>query len=584
LVPLDIVVTYTVNAGDDELIEFGETVSLDVQLKNTMDVAAEDLEMTINFNGQYINITDNTEFFGTIQPGDSVLIEGAFSFDVASNVPDNYAVNLATLTTSSTDLWEGTIKLKAYAPMVEPGLVVVNDGGNGYLDPGETALIEVAIVNNGSITASEVNIDISTIDPFVTISNTTAYIGVLDPAASEDITFDIEVDEAAPPGHIVMISFDITAADGYIATTGIGLVVGLIVEDYETGDFSKYPWAFDGDANWYVDNSEVYEGEHSTRSGVIDDEQESILTLELEVLYDGEISFYKKVSCEDDPNGTGYDYLAFMVDDDEKERWDSEVPWSQEVYPISAGLHTLSWVYHKDYSVNSGSDCAWIDYIVFPAFDNGLPLLYLNPESLVKTMPPDQTDIDTLLIANIGGGILEYSIEIMEGSFQNSIDLDSWLTINPVSGSLNGGEQDNLELTFNTTGLAEGDYSCLIIVTDNPGNQTEIPVTLTVDIGIGISEPDNSSDGNPVSVFPNPFTRETTISFLVSEKVQVSLGIYNIKGEKVKTLILNTMKDKGRHSIVWDATDFNQNTVPGGVYFYRLNSGVQYTGRMVLVR
>ncbi|MCK9399216.1 MAG: T9SS type A sorting domain-containing protein [Bacteroidales bacterium] len=584
VVPLDIVITYTVNAGDDDIIEFGETVSLDVQLKNTMEVAAQDLDMTISFNGQYINITDSNEFFGTIQPGDSVLIAGAFSFDVTTNVPDNYSVNLTTLTTSSVDLWEGTIKLKAYAPVVEPGLVVVNDGGNGYLDPGETALIEVAIVNSGSLTANAINLDISTIDPFVTISNTTAYIDVLDPAASEVITFDITVDETAPPGHIIMITFDITAAEGYATTAGIGLVVGLIVEDYETGDFSKYPWAFDGNANWYVVNSEMYEGEYSTRSGSIDDEEESILTLELDILYDGEISFYKKVSCENDPNGTGYDYLAFRVDDDEKGRWDNEVPWSLEVYPISAGLHTLSWVYHKDYSVNSGSDCAWIDYILFPAFDNGLPQLYLNPESLAKTMPPDQTDIDTLMIANIGGGLLEYSIEITGSFFQNPLDPVSWLSINPVSGSLNGGEQDDLQLTFNTTGLSEGDYSCLIIVTDNLSNQTEIPVMLTVDIGIGIADPDHSSAGNPVAVFPNPFTNETTISFQVFEKAEISLEIFDIKGEKVKTLLLNTIKDKGTHSMLWDGTSDNQNPVPGGVYFYRLNAGKQYTGRIVVVK
>lgn len=584
VVPKDIVTTFTVHAGDNDTIEFGETVTLDVQLKNTMAIAAEDLDMTISFGGQYISVTDSNEFFGTIQPGDSVLITGAFSFDVAANVPDNYAVNLATVITSSADSWEGLIKLRAYSPIVKPGSVVVNDGGNGYLDPGESAPIDVAIVNTGSLTANEINIDISTIDPFVTISNTTAYIDVLDPSASEDITFDITVDETAPPGHIIMVTIDITAADGYAITSGIGLVVGQIVEDYETGDFSKYPWAFDGNANWYIDNGEVYEGDYSTRSGIINDEEESILTLELDILYDGVISFYKKVSCENDPSGTGYDYLAFRVDDDEKGSWDGEVPWSQEVYAVSAGVHTLSWVYHKDPYVQSGSDCAWIDFIVFPAYDNGLPQLYLNPESLTKTMYSGQTDIDTLLIANIGGGELTYSIEISEGVFQNPLDPVSWLSINPVSGSLNGGEQDDLELTYNTTGLVAGVYSCLIIVTDNLENQTEIPVTLNVDIGIGIADPDHTSTGNPVAVFPNPFTHETTISFRISGRSPISLEIFNIKGEKVKTLLHDAVNEKGQHNIKWDGTNNNQNAVPGGVYFYRLNAGQQYNGRIVLVR
>jgi photosystem II stability/assembly factor-like uncharacterized protein len=584
VIPPDIVMTYTVHAGDDDLIEFGETVTLDVQLKNTMEVPAEDLDMTVSFESEFISLTDSHEFYGTIAPGDSILIEGAFAFDVSLDVPDDYRINLATLTTSSVDLWEGMIKLRAYAPDVAPGLVLVNDGGNGYLEPGESAPVEVTMVNSGSLSAQQINIIISTIDPFATITNTTAYIDMLDPAATEDIVFDITVDEFAPAGHIIMITLGITADDNYATSENIGLVVGQITEDYETGDFSKYPWTFEGNSDWYIVTNEVYEGENSTRSGAIDDEQESILTLEMEVLFDGEISFYKKVSCEDDPNGTGYDFLAFRIDDEEKGRWDSEVPWSYEAYQVSAGLHTFSWVYHKDYSVNSGSDCAWIDYIVFPPFDNGVPQLYAAPGSLVKTMAPDQADVDTLLVANIGGGQLDYSIEIGESVFQKPLDPVNWLSVSPESGSLGFGEQDNPEVTFNTEGMTEGEYSCLIIISDNSGTQVEIPVALTVDAGIGINETDHFPEDNPVSVFPNPFTHETTISFTIDEKSTVSLDIYNLQGKRVRALIHEDMMDSGIHSVIWDGTDGKNNMESGGIYVYRLNAGRQYTGRIVLVR
>ncbi len=584
VIPPDIVMTYTVHAGDDDMIEFGETVTLDVQLKNTMETPAEDLEMNVSFSNEHINITDSTEFFGTLAPGDSTLIEGAFSFDVSLNVPDDLRINLATLTTSSVDLWENVIKLRAYAPEVAPGLVLVNDGGNGYLEPGESAPVVITMENNGSLTASEINIGISTIDPFVTITNTTAYIDLLDPDGAENIVFNIAVDENTPVGHIIMVTLAIAAADSYTTAESIGLVVGQITEDYETGDFSKYPWIFEGNSDWYIVNNEVYEGDNSTRSGAIPDEQESILTLEMNVLFDGEISFYKKVSCEDDPNGTGYDFLAFRIDDEEKGKWDSEVSWSRETYPVTAGLHTFRWVYHKDYSVNSGSDCAWIDYIVFPPFDNGIPLLYAAPDSLMKTMAPDQVDADTLLVANIGGGQLDYTIEINESLFGKPLDPVSWLTVSSDSGSLGFGEQDNPEFTFNTAGMAAGDYSCTIIINDNSGSPIEIPVTLKVETGIGIGESDPSSGDHPVSVFPNPFSHETNISFKINDPCTVSLEIFNLEGEKVKTLVNNMAADKGTHFSTWDGTTDNQSDVPGGVYFYRLNTGKIYTGRIVLVR
>ena len=193
-------------------------------------------------------------------------------------------------------------------------------------------------------------------------------------------------------------------------------------------------------------------------------------------------------------------------------------------------------------------------------------------------------DIGTMLVANIGGGLLTYSVEISESLIQYPLDPVSWLSVSPDSGSLDFGEQDSLDLIFNTAGMTEGVYNCFIIVSDNTGNQSEIPVTLTVDTGIGLDERDPSQGSGPVSVFPNPFTHETTISFIIYDKCAVSLDIFNLKGEKIKTLIQDIIMDKGTQNVVWDGTNVNQNIENGGVYFYRLITDKQYTGRIVLVR
>ena len=581
VVPLDIVTSYTVNAGDDDIIEFGETVSLDVQLKNTMDVAAEDMEMTILFPGDFVNITDSTEVFGTIPAGDSLLVIGAFSFDVSSNVPDDYPINLATAITSISDMWEGQIKLEAYAPVVESGNIVVNDGGNGSLDPGESAQVVLTIDNLGGATAEEINLNISTVDPFAIIENTSSYINALEPGASENISFDISVDESASVGHVINFNLDIDAANAYSNPSAFALVIGLIFEDFESGDFSMYPWEFEGNADWYIDDETVYEGDYSAQSGVISDQQETSLTLELDVLANGEISFFKKVSCEDDPGGTGYDYLAFLIDDAEQDRWDGEVSWSQETYPVSSGTHEFKWVYSKDGYVSSGSDCGWIDYIVLPPFDDGIPQLFLNHESLEKTMLSNQFDNDTLVIANIGGGALDYTIEIIESTFLDPI---GWLTADPTGGTLTGGQHQDVELLFNTEGMDAGEYFCLIVVTDNLKNQVEIPVSLIVESGVGIIEPGNTTGENPVAVYPNPFSDETTIFFQVFEKTVIHLDIFDCKGEQIRTLIPNTIKSKGSYSILWDGMDENNKFVPGGVYFYKLSAGRDYSGRIVIVR
>jgi len=72
---------------------------------------------------------------------------------------------------------------------------------------------------------------------------------------------------------------------------------------------------------------------------------------------------------------------------------------------------------------------------------------------------------------------------------------------------------------------------------------------------------------------PNPFNPETTISFSVSEaNVNTEICIYNVKGQKVKTLI-DEILDSGEHYTVWNGRNDAGNKVGSGVYFTKMNSG-----------
>ncbi|MCK4312436.1 MAG: gliding motility-associated C-terminal domain-containing protein, partial [Candidatus Cloacimonetes bacterium] len=62
----------------------------------------------------------------------------------------------------------------------------------------------------------------------------------------------------------------------------------------------------------------------------------------------------------------------------------------------------------------------------------------------------------------------------------------------------------------------------------------------------------------------------TTISFSISEKSEVELTVYNIKGQKIKTLVKDKI-DVGNHSVIWIGDDENRKPVSSGVYFYILN-------------
>ena len=86
--------------------------------------------------------------------------------------------------------------------------------------------------------------------------------------------------------------------------------------------------------------------------------------------------------------------------------------------------------------------------------------------------------------------------------------------------------------------------------------------------------------------YPNPFNPTTTISFSVAQTSSfVTLDIYNIKGQKVKSLV-NEKLDTGTHHAIWDGKDENGKSATSGIYFCQLKAGKDFsqTKRMILLK
>lgn len=85
--------------------------------------------------------------------------------------------------------------------------------------------------------------------------------------------------------------------------------------------------------------------------------------------------------------------------------------------------------------------------------------------------------------------------------------------------------------------------------------------------------------------YPNPFNPSTTIMFDVPEDTHVSIRVYNVNGQLVRTLYEQDTS-VGQHRVVWDAKDNNGRDVTSGVYFYRLEAPNKFTTtkRMMLMK
>lgn len=84
--------------------------------------------------------------------------------------------------------------------------------------------------------------------------------------------------------------------------------------------------------------------------------------------------------------------------------------------------------------------------------------------------------------------------------------------------------------------------------------------------------------------YPNPFNTRTTISYELVENAQVEITIFNLMGERMKTLI-NEFQSKGEHSIIWDGRDEPGQEAASGTYYYQLKANdFVLTKRMILLK
>lgn len=82
--------------------------------------------------------------------------------------------------------------------------------------------------------------------------------------------------------------------------------------------------------------------------------------------------------------------------------------------------------------------------------------------------------------------------------------------------------------------------------------------------------------------YPNPFNPSTTISFDLASEAEVSVSVYNLKGQKVKQLV-NDQLSAGQHTVEWSGRDNNNKSVASGIYFYRISTGKDTDMRKMLL-
>lgn len=439
-------------------VEYSENVTVDVTLNNVGNVDAQNVSAVLTTGAPDVTITDSSQNFGDITASSSATQPNAFAFTVANLITDQQNIQFTIEASDNlANQWQTNFNVVLNAPIMQVTTVTVDDltsgNGNGRIDPGETIILNILNLNTGHAISPLPSATLNLVSGDASVPVNQQALSQIAAQGNTTAAYTVNVSPSAQNGSVLSFIYDVDAG-GYTANKAFTLTVGLIVEDFETNTFTQFPWNTTtyGNAPWIIINSgSIYEGNYSARSGVIGNNATSQLVMSISVISADTISFYKKVSSEQD-----YDFLKFQVDGVVKGQWSGEVAWSRNAYYLTAGSHTLKWIYEKDYSVAEGLDAAWVDFIIFPPIN--LPLAIQQnqtPENYFTVYPNPAGNYATA----------EFTLDDKSTISLSLINaLGQTVTVFALNTPMNKGLH---RIVMNTGELSEGIYFCKLNTNNN---------------------------------------------------------------------------------------------------------------------
>lgn len=218
-------------------------------------------------------------------------------------------------------------------------------------------------------------------------------------------------------------------------------------------------WTTGGDSNWYEQsNVTCYDGD-ALQSGVIGNNQSTYI--QTVVSGPGTLTFCWRVSS------SYSDYLNFYMDGEFMSGISGyfSSQWKTMVVVIPEGNHTLKWAYVKDSNYSAGSDCGWLDHVVY----SGQIYLGINRDALnFGCVTGQSTGTQTFAVEVTGNGTYNWT---------TSSD-QSWLRCSPATGTNNG----VVSVDIDAEHLPVGTYNGLISVTCPSASNSPQTVSVTLKV------------------------------------------------------------------------------------------------------
>lgn len=552
----------TFSDGNDNQLNPGEEVSGTLQIRNAGSEASAYSGTLTSLDARLLVLSSGEFTVPSTAPG-ATQNSSSVTFRCADGVPEGDHLMVRALITNGTWSAQRDFYLEMYAGDPQIVSVVVNDGNNGFLDPGETASLDVTVRNAGRQAAGSLHAQLSSFDNAISFPDRDTgwpALGIGEQAVNND---QIRVTAAAgvTPGRQVNLRFVFNQGGTTTVLKNYLLTVGQVSINAPTGPDAYGYYAYENiDAgfsktptyNWI----ELIGDPNATLVGMRDDSA-NVIDLPAPFRYygvehtrawicsNGWISFGRATIPEfrnwefPSPIGPPYMICPFFDDLVGDFTWpnDDTLHYVYTKYDAGASRFTFEWSCYNRRGFLSET----------PGFQN------VAPEKFEVILEYDSEGDDDILF--------QYH------TVNNMDQTNNYATVG-IQDSLH---ENGLNLTFSN-------FYPLSVDTLRNGRAIRLSTT-PPDNFLGADEPGALSPTQFVlkEAYPNPFNPTTEIGFELAERGAVSLRIYDMLGREVTTLV-DEVRSAGSYTVMFDGSALST-----GLYFARLEQGTNSMVRKLML-
>jgi len=507
---------FVTRTDDDSIIESDEIVYIDIILKNVCEETIENISFELFSDDEFVTKIDSIEIINLIEAGEEVLLENAFSFKVGHVNISNYFLTLNIESKINENLWNKPLYLTIQSSLLKLENHIVVDGVNARLDAGETVDLLIGFKNYGFAELNDLTISLDSENEFIQINEPfLKNVGDLISGESQLVSFSISVDNNTPEGEKVIFNLNFSTPSGFSKIISFNLLVGkipVLIVDLDGTNVS--PPVFSN----LLDSIKINYDISDTLPENLSDYQ-SVFACQSKVM--GPLSENIVTGLSSYLSQGGNLYMEWG------RTWAPSYPLTDlhEMFNIDieyfSSFEIFDSIYGQNGSFTEAMDFGFSGYYYF----NKMYLVAKPPAKLIFKNISDTTGC---------------------GVFYDS------------------GNYKTIGVSFEFGGLDDGEF---------PATKMEL-LKRYLNIFNVLYEPIGIQENKESLVFdltnyPNPFSNETIISFSTKERCEIELFIFDINGQKIKSLYSGYL-NAGNHKIPWDGKTDKGGIIKPGIYFYRL--------------